>query len=623
LTRTAGTTLSVEGWIAGYLGGVTEQWLKVAPFSNPAMLEMLRDRDRPPYRDLLPWSGEFAGKYLTSAVQVYRVTGDESLRGVIAEFVGRLTALQADDGYLGPWPQDSRLIGSASNGGLQLEGGYGADDLKTWDAWGHYQAMLGLLLWFEETGDGTALTCARRIGDLLCDIFEHRPLVDLDPGRPEANTTQMNQAPIHSLCLLYGHTGDERYLRQAMKIRDEFGTVADDGTPVAGDYLHATLAGKEFFELPTPRWESLHPVMGLAELAAITGDAPSREAFEAIWWSIVKGDRHNNGGFSSGEQATGNPYDRGAIETCCTIAWIALSVEMLRLTGDPVVADELELSTLNSVVGMHAPNGRWVTYDTPMDGARYASAHHISFQCREGSPELNCCSVNGPRGFGMISDWALMASDDDVVLNWYGPGSMTAPVQDGELTLRQQTEYPRDNGVRIAIEVDEPRAFALRLRIPSWSAATEVRLNGEVVAGVEPGTYLALEREWRTGDEIDIAFDFSLQYWVGERECDGKVSIYRGPILLTYDRRFDAANRVDPPALDARGLSGTIVGFDEWLPPLLLLEFPAVDGSVVRLCDFGSAGVGGSRYRSWLDVDSCTPTEFTRANARRTALVAP
>src|SRR5687768_16154454 len=91
-SRIAGVELSLEGWIGGYVSAVTDQWLKVAPFSNPAMLEMFADRDRHPPRELLPWSGEFAGKYLTSAVQVYRVRRDESLRQVIAEFVARLTA---------------------------------------------------------------------------------------------------------------------------------------------------------------------------------------------------------------------------------------------------------------------------------------------------------------------------------------------------------------------------------------------------------------------------------------------------------------------------------------------------------------------------------------------------
>src|SRR5262249_43540905 len=155
--------------------------------------------------------------------------------------------------------------------------------------------------------------------------------------------------------------------------------------PLGGDYLRAALAGTEFFAMPKPRWESLHPIMGLAELAELTGEEQYRQAFEHIWWSIVKLDRHNTGGFSSGEQARGNPYHPGAIETCCTIAWIALSVEMLRLTASSLVADELELATLNAVAGAHSRTGRWSTYNTPMDGVRRASTQDIAFQAREGS----------------------------------------------------------------------------------------------------------------------------------------------------------------------------------------------------------------------------------------------
>src|SRR5437773_5415886 len=98
---------------------------------------------------------------------------------------------------------------------------------------------------------------------------------------------------------------------------------------------------------------------------------------------------------------------------------------MLRMTEDSIVADELELSMLNSVLGLHSPSGRWVTYNTPMDGIRKASAHDIVFQARAGSPELNCCSVNGARGLGMISDWALVRSGEDVLLNWYGPSTIS------------------------------------------------------------------------------------------------------------------------------------------------------------------------------------------------------
>ena len=98
-------------------------------------------------------------------------------------------------------------------------------------------------------------------------------------------------------------------------------------------------------------------MLALAELARISGDDKYRKAFTNLWWSIARLDRHNNGGFSSGEQAQGNPYHPGAIETCCTIAWMAMTVEMLRLTGDPIAADELELSTLNSAMGLFSPDG--------------------------------------------------------------------------------------------------------------------------------------------------------------------------------------------------------------------------------------------------------------------------
>ena len=406
-SRIPQTRYTFGGHLADYLTGVTDQWLKAAPLANPGMLEIFRDRDRQPLRDMVPWAGEFAGKYLTSAVQILRLTQDPNLKTFIRGFVNQLVQLQDADGYLGPWPQGSRLTGEAPNVGNKAG--------NTWDAWGHYHVMLGLILWHEENGIKRHLASAIKIADLICEKF----LGNTGNRLVDTGSTEMNLAVIHTLCLLHRKTKTERYLEMAFEIVDEFAAEGPDG-PLAGDYLRSGLAGKEFYETPKPRWESLHPIMGMAELYWITGEDQYRTAFEQIWWSIVKLDRHNNGGFSSGEKAQGNPYHQGAIETCCTIAWIAASVEMLRLTENSVVADEIELSTLNSVTGLHSHTGRWVTYNTPMDGVRRASAHDIVFQAREGSPELNCCSVNGPRGLGMVSDWALMRCRGGLRLNWYG-----------------------------------------------------------------------------------------------------------------------------------------------------------------------------------------------------------
>jgi uncharacterized protein len=602
-TRPTQVHYDFQGYLHDYLRGVSEQWLKVAPTANPAMLEMLRDRDRQPYRDLVPWAGEFAGKYLTAATQVLRLTADEALRDYLASFVDRLTALQSEDGYLGPWPRGYELTGSAP----QIAHG-------TWDAWGHYHILLGLLLWHEESGDEKALDCARRIGDLFCARF----LGATRPRLVDTGSTEMNLAPVHALALLRKATGEKRYLDLALQIVDEFAAEDDGGQPLAGDYLRTALAGQEFFETPKPRWESLHPILGLAELYYLTGDRPYRQAFEHWWWSIVKLDRHNNGGFSSGEQAQGNPYHPGAIETCCTIAWIALSVEMLRLTGNSIVADELELATINSVVGLHSVSGRWATYNTPMDGVRKASAHDIVFQARAGSPELNCCSVNAARGFGLISDWALMHDEEGLILNGYGPGTMTTQLPSGaEVRLVQMTDYPRTGVIRLHVEMTQPQELTLKVRIPSWSVQTGVKVNGEPVAGVTPGSYLRLHKQWMPRDVIEIDLDFSLHYWVGEEECIGLTSLYRGPVLLTYDRRFNDMDPADVPSLDARTLAGELSSWQGWLEPVVLWTVETPGGHKLNLCDFGSAGEGGTPYRSWLPVEGVESTEFSRSNPLR------
>ena len=127
-----------------------------------------------------------------------------------------------------------------------------------------------------------------------------------------------------------------------------------------GDYYRTGLAGREFYRTPRPRWESLHSLQGLVELYRITGDATYRDAFLHHWASIRRFDLRNTGGFSSGEQATGDPFRNDAIETCCVIAWQAVCLDALRLTGDPTIADDLELATFNAVFGSQHPSGAGV-----------------------------------------------------------------------------------------------------------------------------------------------------------------------------------------------------------------------------------------------------------------------
>jgi uncharacterized protein len=582
-----------EGFVGNRLKAAVEGWLLPAPRANPAMLQIFRDRDRQPRRNLVPWAGEFVGKHLTASVLVGQVMRDRQLQRATERLVRDLIAVQDADGYLGPHPASERLVGRTAKGA------------PLWDVWGHYHCLLGLLLWHQATGNGEALAAARRAADLICRTF-----LDRDLPLTAAGAEEMNMAIIHAMCLLHQQTGEPRYLRMARCVESDW------EIPPAGDYLRAGLAGTPFYQCRKPRWESLHDLLALPELYFLTGESRYRQAYESLWWSILEGDRHNTGGFTSGEQAVGNPYATGAIETCCTVAWIAMCIDMLRMTGDSRVADEIELATLNGAVGGQTPSGRWWTYNTPMDGVKLASAHEIVFQCHPGGPELNCCSVNAPRSLGMFAEWAVMGAPDGIALNYYGPCTLEAGLPSGQpLRLRQNTTYPRGGIVDLTVALEQPETFTLHLRVPQWSAATAVAVNGQPVDGASPGAYLPLRRTWANGDTLRLALDLSFHYWAGEREQAGKTSVYQGPILLAYDQRYNAMDPDAIPTLHAAGLTGRRVRWTAWPAPWLLLAFQAAEGHPLLLCDFASAGAAGTHYRSWLPITEVMPQPFSREHA--------
>jgi len=575
--------LQFEGFVGERLRANLNEWELRAPKANPAMIQMFFDRDRKADRRLLPWSGEFVGKYLCSAILSYKILRDPRQREVIERITNSLIDSQGSDGYLGPFDKENRLTG------------------KNWDIWGHYWVIRALLMYYQEFSSARALHAATQAADLLTESF-------LDKGIPFTNDGsygQMNYAVIHALAMLYQATGKPRYLEMANWI------VRQWDMPGAGLYMKLALEGKEMYEFPGNRWESLHDFLGMYEMYMLSGEQMYRDAFSHIWYSILKGDRHNTGGFTSGERTTGDPYDPAPIETCCTVAWIDMSIDMLKLTGNSLVADEIELSTLNGNIGGQSPSGSWWTYNTPMDGVKEASHHTINFQCRPGSPDLNCCSVNGPRGLGMVAEWAIMQSQDGFVVNYYGPSTFKVITAGGQgLTLEERTDYPLNGKIALQLGLAKPERFELKLRIPSWSSSTRTIVAGKEVSGVKPGSYLSLAREWKDGDSIVLDLDMSFHYWGGERECYGKTSIYRGPILLAFDPTYNSMDPAAVPELDARDLKFQFEKTRLSIQPVELIKIKAINGEEVTLCDFATAGAYGNYYRTWLPVRNIAPVPF-------------
>ncbi len=566
-----------------------DNWLLRTPDTNPGLIEMFRRRDRYlPYNVPVPWAGEFAGKYLISSVQACRMSENPKLKKHITAFVKELVESQAGDGYLGPWPEHERLLGH-------------------WDLWGHYHCMLGLLMWHDLTGDHAAYDCAVRAADCICDIY-----ADGDRRPIQAGTPQINLAVLHVIGDLYRRTGNDRYMTLMRRIEEDM--------QMDGDWLRQGVKGVPYYKLPGggTRWESLHIVQGLVELYRITGEEHYKQAVVNLWKSLRDFDRHPSGAFSTHESAQGTVYEKGSIETCCSIAWEALTIDVLKLTGDPTVGDELELTTWNQVLGAQHPSGSWWTYDTPLDGVRIPSFHQINFQYRPGTPELNCCSVNAPRGLGMLSEWAVMGQGNNVVVNFYGPGEFELVRTNREkLTVTQETRYPVEGAVILTVAPEKRSKFTIRFRIPEWSKNTAVTLNREWAGPApKPGTYLDITRTWKKGDEVRMYFDMTPRHWAGQGQRHARAALYAGPVLLAFDAFHNDIETADLPAIDMKNvrLEPMPVEMERTpghFPPLGLWKCKADDGTNLVLCDFASAGAHGTDYVAWLPAAHVPPPAVT------------
>jgi len=126
-----------------------------------------------------------------------------------------------------------------------------------------------------------------------------------------------------------------------------------------------------------------------------------------------------------------------------------------------------------------------------------------------------------------------------------------------------------------------PGTMAMRLRVPGWlQAAPPVKLNGKLLnASAAPGSYLAISREWKPGDKIEMALPMHLRMQGMPDDPNIQAFLY-GPLVLAGDLGADGLTpahivgpnfRVGAPNVEQPGspLDGT-----NHTPPVPELEIP-------------------------------------------------
>ena len=584
---------TVQTHVDGYLGGRIDACIRVRVMSEDENLLVAPFRQR---NETNRWQSEFGGKWTLGAIGAYRYNRDPQLLQKIGNGVSGLLSTQSEDGYIGNYAPEAQLT--------------------NWDVWGQKYTLLGLLAYYDLTGDKKAIEGACKLADRLMTVIPAKKEIEMAGiyrGLPPSSI-------LEPIVYLYNRTGNGKYLDFAKYIVGRWET--DKGPQLIGKALAGVPVAERFpFKSGWETWcswdngqkayEMMSCYDGLLELYKITKNPDYLKAVEATVRNIIDEEINIAGSgsafecFYHGKRLQTDPAYH-TMETCVTMTWMKLCQNLLDLTKNPLYADQIEKTTYNALLAALKEDAGQIAKYSPLEGVRSAGEH----QC---GMHVNCCNSNGPRAFAMIPTAAVLSSNDSLFVNLYGPSTTKASLGKNEISLEQTTAYPEDGDIEIAVNAPRNLEFAVAVRIPAWSKVSRVAVNGESIGDVRPGTYVTVRRRWEPGDKISVNLDMRGRLV----ELNGYQAIERGPIVLARDSRFD-----DGFVDEASVIQANADGYVELMPvteadkpekmwmvytaPLVLgtdLEGDFYKPRQIRFCDFASAGNTWDRrirYRVWL-----------------------
>jgi DUF1680 family protein len=532
-----------------------------------------------------PWIGEHVGKWLHAATLAWAYTGDPALRAKLDGVAAELVAAQEPDGYLGTYVPEQR---------------FGLYDGADWDVWSHKYNLIGLLTYYQYTGNESALDACRKIGDLLIATFPAKKSI-LAAG---THVGMAATSVLEPVVLLYRLTGDERYLSFARYIV----TAWDEPR---GPKIVATLLKEKSVKKTAngKAYEMLSNLVGVCELARATGDRSLLEAVQNAWTDVVANRLYLTGSASAGEvfqpdHVLPNGNDAHICETCVTTTWIQLNLQLLRLTGEAKYGAELERAIYNHLAAAQHPRGDDWCYYTALEGTKPYDRG------------INCCHSSGPRGMALVPQTAYLTQraaggGKVLVVSTLETSRVTLGDDFGGAVVEQRSEFPRAGRSVLTFRLARPATFAVEVRVPVWAVPLRVRTGNLNVAIHPAGWALIPPRDWHDGDTIELGFNLSSRLVLGDHANAGRAALVWGPFVLAYDQH-------DNLGLPAAAAAGVVEG----QPPVTLddtkgrLEFSGRivgrdggDPKPATFVTFADAGAGGGRYRVWLRAPGVVGTQ--------------
>lgn len=479
-------------------------------------------------------------KTIEGASYVLQTYPDKQLTAYIDSVLDIVAAAQEPDGYL----YTARTINPEHPHHWAGKKRWEVEDFLSHELYNLGHMVDAACAHYQATGSDKFLNIAKRYAD--CVVRE----VGAQQG--QACVVPGHQIAEMALARLYVLTGEQKYLDEAKFLLDYRGKTgrrdkySQSDKPVVDQteaWGHAVRAGYMY--------------AGMADVAALTGDADYLKAIDAIYNNIVSKKYYITGGVGARHEgeAFGADYELPNLtsynETCAAISMVYLFHRMFLLHGDAKYIDCMERTLYNGVIsGMSVDGGRFF-YPNPLsaDGKYAFNADNTT----ERQPWFGCacCPSNLCRFIPSFPGYMYAVKDRNLYVNLFAGNTATMQVGGKQVVLEQQTNYPWDGYINIKVMKNQAKAFRMLIRIPGWvdrqpvpsdlyrfsddvQGSYTVKVNGRPVEGQLENGYLAIDRQWKKGDVVSVQLDMPVRMVKADQHVkadQGRTAVERGPLV--------------------------------------------------------------------------------------------
>ncbi|KAG5743522.1 hypothetical protein H9Q70_013766 [Fusarium xylarioides] len=211
---------------------------------------------------------------------------------------------------------------------------------------------------------------------------------------------------------------------------------------------------------------------------SLSSSSSWKDAVFRLWDNMVTRKMYLTGGIGAIKQweGFGRDYflpqstDEGGCyaETCASIAVMMLAERLLHIELDAKFADVMELCLYNNVMTAMSLDGKAFSYVNQLGSSESdKSVREEWFWCA-------CCPPNVTRLYGSLGGYLWDFGEEKekevfVNVHLYTNAELKFGVGDGEVVLRQETNWPWNGLVKFRLTSPASVKTTIRLRIPGWS----------------------------------------------------------------------------------------------------------------------------------------------------------